>query len=103
MQTETTQRNPSVPLDRALLTVRLGRNRLALGGLALLLLTAGLIWQWNWLVAIGVAPLLLIATSCVAMCVLCMHRKGGRAYGTAPSNSPDRVTPTASREEETKT
>jgi hypothetical protein len=66
---------------------RLGRNRLLVGGAALSLIAAGLIWQWSWLVAIGVAPLLLSAAPCVAMCALglCMHRMCSRT-GTSAQN-----------------
>ena len=42
--------------------------------LALLLgsaaLAAGMAWQWSWLVAIGVAPILLSVAPCAAMCGL---------------------------------
>jgi hypothetical protein len=66
---------------------RLGRNDLLVGGAALSLIAAGLIWQWSWLVAIGVAPLLLSAAPCVAMCALglCMHRMCSRT-GTSAQN-----------------
>ena len=60
---------------------RLGRHWLLLGATTLALLAAGFVWQWSWLVAIGVAPLLIGAAPCVAMCALglCMHRIGNRA------------------------
>jgi hypothetical protein len=58
----------------------LGRHRWLLGGLAVALIAAGFAWQWSWLVAIGVAPLLIGVAPCVAMCALglCMHRMGNR-------------------------
>ena len=64
---------------------RLRHNRLLLGGVALALLGAGFAWQWSWLVAIGLAPLLISAAPCLAMCALglCMHRMGSRTGGTA--------------------
>lgn len=76
MQMETTLLRSSMPLGLRSIISRLGRNRLLVGGAALSLIAAGLIWQWSWLVAIGVAPLLLSAAPCVAMCALglCMHR-----------------------------
>lgn len=42
---------------------------------------AGLAFNWSWLVAVGIAPLLVAALPCVAMCGLglCMHRMTGRA------------------------
>jgi hypothetical protein len=43
---------------------------------------------WPWLVAAGVAPLLLAAAPCVAMCALglCMKGMPGRAYSTATAH-----------------
>ncbi len=51
-----------------------------LGAAALALIATAATWQWSWLVAIGVAPLLLSVAPCAAMCGLglCMHRTGGR-------------------------
>ena len=81
MQMETASLPSSLPVSERSIINRLGRNRLLVGGAALSLIAAGLIWQWSWLVAIGVAPLLLSAAPCVAMCALglCMHRMGGRS------------------------
>jgi hypothetical protein len=81
MQMETTLLPWSIPVSVRSTVSRLGRNRLLVGGAALALIAAGLIWQWSWLVAIGVAPLLLSAAPCVAMCALglCMHRMSGAA------------------------
>lgn len=52
---------------------------------------AGLAFNWTWLVAVGVAPLLLSVLPCVAMCALglCMNRMTGRACST------EKVTPKA--------
>ena len=61
------------------LRTRLGtRGLLILGGAVI---AAGLALNWSWLVAIGVAPLLLTALPCVAMCALgfCMMPKGGKS------------------------
>ena len=60
---------------------RLGQHRWLVGGVAFALLATGFAWQWSWLVAIGVAPLLITATPCVAMCALglCMHHGSNRA------------------------
>lgn len=48
---------------------------------AALALVAGAALNWSWLVAIGVAPLLVAALPCVAMCALglCMNRMTGRS------------------------
>ncbi|WP_198174352.1 hypothetical protein [Mesorhizobium xinjiangense] len=49
--------------------------------LAAIALVGGLTFNWSWLVAAGIAPLLLTALPCVAMCALglCMNRMTGRA------------------------
>lgn len=77
-----------------------GRRALwLLGGAALV---AGAALNWGWLVAIGVAPLLLAVLPCVAMCALglCMNRKGGRSCSQdAKTAQPD--TPTVPEPPET--
>jgi hypothetical protein len=42
---------------------------------------AGLAFNWSWLVAAGIAPVLLSVLPCVAMCTLglCMNRMTGRS------------------------
>ena len=54
------------------------RGLLILGGVAVV---SGLVSSWGWLVAAGVAPLLLSVLPCVAMCALglCMHQMSGGA------------------------
>lgn len=49
--------------------------------LAIAMAVAGLTWNWSWLVAAGVAPFLLAALPCAAMCALglCMNRGGGKS------------------------
>lgn len=70
-----------------------GRRALwLLGGAALV---AGAALNWGWLVAIGVAPLLVAVLPCVAMCALglCMNKMAGRSCATdAKTARPD--TPT---------
>ena len=80
---------PSADYQRPLIG-RLGHNRFVLGGVALALLAAGLAWQWSWLFAIGVAPLLLSLAPCVVMCALglCMHRMGGGSCHASNAESP---------------
>ena len=61
--------------------------RYCLGGrrgfllLAGVVVVGGLVPSWGWLVAAGIAPLLLAVAPCVAMCALglCMHRMSGGA------------------------
>lgn len=56
-------------------------NRPVLGAIALAAITIVAAWQWSWLIAIGVAPLLLSVAPCVVMFALglCMHRMGSNA------------------------
>lgn len=79
-------RNPDTSLMRDLLDIArhyLGGRRgiIALGVVALV---TGLAFNWSWLVAAGILPVLLTALPCVAMCALglCMHRMGGRSCST---------------------
>ena len=73
---------------------RIGQHRWLVGSMILALLAAGFAWQWSWLVAIGVAPLLVSAAPCVAMCALglCMHRMGNRADNVTQDTSTAGVT-----------
>lgn len=94
MQMETTLLPSSIPVSARSIIRRVGRNRLLVTGAALSLIAAGLIWQWSWLVAIGVAPLLLSAAPCVAMCALglCVHRMSGPT-GAVDSQTPETPSP----------
>lgn len=60
------------------------RGRRGLLALAVIALVAGAALNWSWLVAAGVAPLLLGALPCVAMCALglCMNKMSGRSCST---------------------
>src|SRR5919109_2865405 len=101
-------RNPDTSLARDLLDIA----RYYLGGwrgiivLASVAVVAGLAFNWSWLVAAGIVPVLLTALPCVAMCALglCMHRMGGRSCSTNTSATPTPResgvddTPTPSRE-----
>lgn len=55
-------------------------NRKALAVLAIAMTGAGLALNWSWLVAAGIAPILLALAPCAAMCALglCMSRTGGK-------------------------
>lgn len=61
----------------------IGRARAYLGGrrglilLAVAVLGAGAALNWGWLIAIGVAPILLALAPCAAMCALGLCMKGG--------------------------
>ena len=61
-------------------------------GLILLTVTAlgaGLFLNWGWLVAAGIAPLLLALAPCAAMCALglCMNKKGEKSGPTQSGSS----------------
>ena len=68
----------------------LGRNRFVLGVVALAAIASAAALQWSWLVAIGVAPLLLSLAPCAAMCALglCMHRMGSGSCRAADTGLP---------------
>jgi len=76
------------------------RGMIALG---LVAVAAGAAFSWDWLVAVGAAPVLLALAPCAAMCALglCMNRMMGRscATDTTPNTSAesksDQVMPVA--------
>lgn len=57
------------------------RGLMLLGGIAVV---GGVILNWSWFVAIGLAPLLLALAPCAAMCALglCMNKMGGKSCST---------------------
>lgn len=57
------------------------RDRRVLIALAIAVVGAGAALNWGWLVALGVAPLLLSLAPCAVMCALgvCMMSRGGQA------------------------
>jgi hypothetical protein len=82
--TELTRASEATPPGRAS-TIRHtlgGRRGLIAAGAVIAL--AGLAFNWTWLVAAGIAPLLLSVLPCVAMCALglCMSRMTGRSCST---------------------
>ena len=95
MQMDTTLPNSRVLIGVQAIFKRLGSKRLALAGIALVLMGAGVAWQWSWLVAIGVAPLLVSVAPCVAMCALglCMHRMSSSAGSAAPNKTSQNSSP----------
>lgn len=56
-------------------------NRKAAAVLAIAIVGAGLALNWGWLVAVGIAPILLSLAPCALMCALglCMSRMGGKS------------------------
>ena len=55
-----------------------------IAALAAVAVAAGLALNWSWLVAAGIAPLLISVLPCVAMCALglCMNKMTGRRCST---------------------
>ncbi|WP_197482551.1 MULTISPECIES: hypothetical protein [Thalassospira] len=53
-------------------------------------LVAGLAFNWSWMVAVGIAPLLLSVLPCVAMCALglCMNKKACSSKKSASDIAP---------------
>lgn len=64
-------------------------GRRGLLALAAAATVGGLVFNWNWLVAIGAAPLLIAALPCLAMCALglCMNRIAGRSSAPAEEST----------------
>jgi hypothetical protein len=49
--------------------------------LAVIVIGAGMAFNWGWLVAIGVAPVILALAPCAAL-GLCMNKMGGKSCST---------------------
>lgn len=66
-------------------------GRWGLAVLAAALLVAGFAFNWSWLVAVGIAPLLLAALPCAAMCALglCMNHTMKRPSERGPDMPKD--------------
>lgn len=64
---------------------RFFRSRRGLILLAAIALGLGAALNWSWLVAVGIAPLLIGVLPCAAMCALglCMTTMAGRSSGSA--------------------
>ena len=62
--------------------------------IAAIALIAGAAANWSWLVAVGLAPLLLTVLPCAVMCALglCMHRgANGSCHGSPKKAADSRV------------
>src|SRR5260370_32949770 len=87
--TGTTQSSPSRGLRSLVAPFRAaagtGRGLLAIATVAVV---AGLWLNWGWLVAVGVAPLILAFLPCAAMCALglCMMQMGRKGAAPGPTN-----------------
>ncbi|WP_246093882.1 MULTISPECIES: hypothetical protein [Mesorhizobium] len=108
--TQARQASPGRNFQSTLRSTLGGRRGLIAAGAAVVV--AGLAFKWSWLVAAGIAPVLLGVLPCVAMCALglCMNRMmGGSQSATrstdqetgplqlaAPSDEPGAANPPAS-------
>jgi len=82
------------------------RGRNGVIGLLVLAIVSGAALSWSWLVAVGIAPLLLAFAPCAAMCALglCANKMAGRSCSTETNPvavpRPDaRVTPSLEADE----
>jgi hypothetical protein len=64
-----------------------GHRALVIGGMSVVI--AGLSLSWDWVVALGLAPILLALAPCAVMCALgiCMHKGEGKP-ASGESNLP---------------
>ncbi|MGH6885372.1 MAG: hypothetical protein ACREGK_04790 [Geminicoccales bacterium] len=84
-----------IPARQSLAQDWLDALRYWLGGrrglmvLAGLVAVAGIAFNWSWLMAVGIAPLLLSALPCVAMCAigLCASKMAGRSCSVEPDGA----------------
>lgn len=76
-----------------------GRRGLIVLSVAVLAVAA--FFNWSWLVAIGVGPLLLAVAPCAAMCALglCMRNTGGKSCSTG--SKPEDAAPSKDKENRT--
>jgi hypothetical protein len=65
--------------------------------LIVLVVVIGAALNWSWLVAAGIAPLLITVLPCAAMCALglCMNRMAGGSCSTSSGTSDHSSTPMA--------
>lgn len=93
--TSTIDRLPSSATRAASAALRslLGSRRRQLL-LAAIVLALGLALKWNWLVAIGVAPVILSVLPCVVMCALglCMMKMGPSGSASPSADAPSTTT-----------
>lgn len=80
--------------ERSLARIVVGLLRYYLGGrrglivLTVAALGTGAFFNWGWLVAAGIAPLLLTLAPCAAMCALglCMNKAGSKSCSGEPKS-----------------
>ena len=72
------------------------RDRRVLAVAGLVIGGSGLALGWDWLTAVGIAPLIVSAAPCLLMCALglCMMGCGHSLNSASTAAAPDQVTPT---------
>ena len=70
-------------------------NRMALGIAGTAVTVAGLSLGWDWLTAIGAAPLILSVAPCLVMCALGMCMMGKGRQSSSGPQTPQGTQPTA--------
>lgn len=92
-----TTSDPARPVQNSLASDVLSAARYYLGtrfgllAIAALVLGLGAYSSWGWLVAAGLAPLLLALAPCAAMCALGMCSMGGKSKSPTDAASPGSV------------
>lgn len=78
-------------------------GRRILIGMAAMAVALGLAFNWRWLTAIGVAPILVSTLPCVAMCALglCMNKAGGASCHASLTEPNTNTAPAAESKSET--
>ncbi len=96
MPQSTTPANPSLGRDVLRAALYYLGNRWALLGLGSLAVIAGLSFGgWGWLVAAGLAPVILSTLPCLVMCAfgVCMMGRSNKSKSTAPRDETDAAIP----------
>ena len=89
--------DPARPVQNSLASDVLSAARYYLGtrfgllAIAALALGLGAYSSWGWLVAVGIAPLLLIFAPCAAMCALGLCSMGGKSKSPTDVVSPGSI------------
>jgi hypothetical protein len=76
------------------------RDRRVLAGAGLAVAGSGLALGWDWLAAVGIAPLIVSAAPCLLMCAfgLCMMGRGHQANTANPGPASGEPAPRTDRD-----
>lgn len=80
--------DPSLGQDILALLRHWFRGRRGVIALAVVVLGTGAYFNWSWLVAAGVAPILIALAPCAAMCALGLCMKGGAGSSCSSEKNP---------------